>query len=84
MKKQAEIIEGTPFEAGSLVWEKMVLPVLSSAKNQPRNAIGQFYMGVLSALSGSMCADFNVKTVAEALRQIAEEVEKSQKNGELH
>lgn len=84
MKKNTEIIEGTPFESGSLVWQKMVLPFLSSVQGQPKKAIGQFYMGILSAFSGSMCADFDAKTVASALRELADQVEMVEENGELH
>jgi len=83
MNNKKQVIEGTPFESGSQVWEKMVLPCLKATKGQPQNLIGQFYMGILSGLSGSMTADFGADVVARALRQVADKVESMQEDGQF-
>lgn len=83
MNKKVQIIQGTPFETGSKVWQQMVLPCLAATKGQPKSSIGSFYMGVLSALAGSMTADFDSDSVAKALRQVADEVETLSQNNQL-
>jgi uncharacterized membrane protein len=83
MNNKKQVIEGTPFESGSQVWQKMVLPCFKAITGQPQNLIGQFYMGILSGLAGSMTADFGADVVAKALRQVADEVESISGNGKF-
>ena len=51
--------EGSPIAIGADVFDQMVIPVIcGAARGMPPANLMQLYLGFLSALYGSMCADF--------------------------
>lgn len=73
--KVKTVIEGTPFEAGAGVWEKLVLPCFKAMKNQPPLRIQQFYSGLLMACMGAMVADFGHEKAVGILRTLADSLD---------
>lgn len=74
MKQRIEI-QGTPFEAGAGVWEKMCLPCFKAVKNQPPLRVQQFYAGLLSGCMGAMVADFGHEKAVSILRTLADSLD---------
>lgn len=69
------VIQGTPFEAGAGVWEKLVLPCFTAVKNQPPKRVQQFYAGLLTACMGAMVADFGHEKAVGILRTLADSLD---------
>lgn len=63
-------IEGTPFEVGVQVFSKVVIPCLGAISKESPADIHKFYCGLLSAVMGSMVADFGHETTSYILRAL--------------
>lgn len=73
--KVTTVIQGTPFEAGAGVWDKLVLPCFAATKGQPPKHVQQFYAGLLTACMGAMAADFGMDRALVIVRTLADKLE---------
>jgi len=69
------VIQGTPFEAGAGVWEKLVLPCFAATKGQHPKHVQQFYAGLLTACMGAMVADFGHEKAVSIARTLTDALE---------
>lgn len=63
-----QVLVGAPVEIGANVFLKLCMPVVRAASNQPQTTqrdMAQLYSGLLSALLGSMGADFGQQRAIE-------------------
>ena len=62
--------QGTPLECGQQVYERLLLPVLKEINGQPKTAIEEFYVGVLSSTFGAMAADLGHERAVECAQAV--------------
>ncbi len=73
---EKKYIQGTPVEVGAQIFEKFCLPALKATEGRPANEIKQLYAGFLSAVMGSMAADFGHAHAVQLVDVIADSFSK--------
>lgn len=68
-------IKGTPFQAGSNVFIDVVMPCLKAVDGRPQQEIEHFYAGMISALMGSMVADFGHEKTLLILQTLVDQLQ---------
>lgn len=66
-----QIVEGTPLEIGSQIFQRICIPAIQQAchsLNATPEQLTQFYCGFLQACMGSMTVDYGPEQAAEIIQ----------------